>query len=95
MADDVKVTCNKCQVTMRWSALQKHKCVGWQRFGYICGIDYASELGCNPTGNKIFPTVAALRGEMKCARPTKGKDRCAIVRVKITVDKIVQKGMML
>lgn len=90
-----KVRCGSCHASMPFPALEGHlkKCPGWQRDGYICGIDYASELGEVPAGTKIFPTIRDLRKSQKCVSAHKGG--CAIVKVRVSVLKIVKKGLMM
>lgn len=83
----MKVSCNQCRAKLDHTKLNVHLkvCVGWQRFGYMCGIDYGSELDSVPGGTKIYPTVANLKTNKNCCRKGGG---CEIVKVKIVPVKI-------
>ncbi len=57
-----------------------------KRKGYMDYVDFMEELGNNPAGNKVFPSVKALKKRKPCA------DECGIIEVEITLVKVVQKG---
>ena len=54
--------------------------------GYMCRTDFDWELGMAADGNKIFPSVKALKHYRKCVKG------CGIVRVRVTLDKVITKG---
>lgn len=54
--------------------------------GYMCAIDWEYELGLNFIGNRIYPSIDALREGHKCA------DDCGIVEVEVRLRRIVTEG---
>jgi hypothetical protein len=55
-----------------------------QRYGYMDKIAFDWETGEALGGNVIYPSVEDLKRHVKCA------DECGIVKVKITLAKVVQ-----
>ncbi len=54
------------------------------RKGFMDKVDFDYELEHNIRGNKVFPSVEALKEGQKCA------DECGIVEVEIKLIRIVQ-----
>jgi len=55
------------------------------KYGYMCAVDYHHELGEALGGNVVFPNVSDLKRKYKCT------DECGIVRVRISLDKVILK----
>jgi hypothetical protein len=54
--------------------------------GYICAIDWEYHVGKNWNGAEIFSSMDALKANRPCAKS------CGIIRVKVTLDKVMLKG---
>ena len=52
--------------------------------GYMCKTDFDFELGMAADGNRVFPSVTALRESRSCV------DQCGIVEVKVFCTRVVQ-----
>lgn len=52
--------------------------------GYMDKVDFDHELGDNPNGNEVFPTIDAVLRNRKCSRI------CGIVKVEVTLLEVVQ-----
>jgi hypothetical protein len=51
--------------------------------GYMCQIDWDHEIGHASDGNKVYPTVEALKREHK------SWEDCGIVEVTVTFNKVI------
>lgn len=54
--------------------------------GYMCAIDWEYELGAASKGNRIFPSVDALKRNHACW------ESCGIVEVRVSFGKVVVEG---
>jgi len=54
------------------------------RYGYMCKVDFDWELGCAMGGNDIYPSIKDLKENRKCV------SECGIVKVKITLEEVIQ-----
>lgn len=54
--------------------------------GYMCMIDWDYELGNAPDGNKIYPSIEALKKEHSCW------EECGIVEVTVSFNKVEDWG---
>jgi hypothetical protein len=57
--------------------------------GYMCGVDFDTELGLNADGNRVFPSVKALKRAMSCWKS------CGIVEVEVRARRMVVKQDLL
>jgi hypothetical protein len=57
--------------------------------GYMCAIDWNCELGAAADGNKVYPSVEALRKEHNMA------DECGIVKVRVSFLEVIEEGTTL
>jgi hypothetical protein len=55
--------------------------------GYMCKTDWECELGNAYDGNKVFPSIKALKEHYRCV------DECGIVKVQVRLLRVVKKGM--
>ncbi len=56
------------------------------KIGYMCQVDFDFELGEAMAGTSVYSSKKDLKENRKCV------NECGIVRVKIQLDKVVQKG---
>jgi hypothetical protein len=56
------------------------------KYGYMCQTDWDWELGEALGGSTIYPSVEDLKDHRKCV------SSCGIVKVKIELEEIVDKG---
>ena len=54
--------------------------------GYMCAIDWTCELGAAADGNKVYPSVEALRKEHNMV------SECGIVKVRVQFLEVVEVG---
>lgn len=54
--------------------------------GYMCRIDWDHELGIAIDGNRVYPSLAALK-----ERHTMW-EKCGVVEVAVTLQRVVVKG---
>lgn len=54
--------------------------------GYMCMIDWEHEIGASADGNRVFPSVEALKARHTCA------DECGIVEVEVRIKRVVQEA---
>ena len=57
-----------------------------KKIGYMCRTDFENELEHASDGNKIFPSVEALKHHLHCV------DMCGIVEVEVTLKRVVEVG---
>lgn len=55
--------------------------------GYMCMIDWEREIGAAADGNRVFPSVEALKAAHTCA------DECGIVEVEVRIRRVVQEAV--
>jgi hypothetical protein len=56
--------------------------------GYMCLIDWECEIGHNPHGNKVYPSLHALQGDH-----TMWKD-CGVVEVEVRAVRLVAPAIL-
>lgn len=56
--------------------------------GYMCATDWHHELGHAHDGNKVYPSVKAIKRELTCT------DECGIVQVEVRFIRTVKRGSM-
>ena len=49
------------------------------KIGYMDGIDFNCELGANPSGNTVYPSIDTLRDGLPCVN----KGGCGIAEVEV------------
>lgn len=52
----------------------------------MCKTDWDDEIGSADDGNKVYPSIKALKRERKCT------DECGIVKVRVEFVEIVQES---
>lgn len=55
--------------------------------GFMCAIDWECEIGAASDGNKIYPSVDALK------RAHKMWEHCGIVEVKVSFQQVIHEGI--
>jgi hypothetical protein len=56
--------------------------------GFMCATDWQYEIGNAADGNKVFPSVRALKEHMTCW------EECGIVEVEVTVIATIERPML-
>ena len=59
------------------------------KIGYMCKTDFDEELENNIKGNTIYPSIEALKKNKSCA------SECGIVKVVVTVEEVIEEGVIL
>lgn len=54
--------------------------------GFMCRTDWEDELGHASDGNKVYPSVEALKRHSPCW------EQCGIMEVRVSAERVIDKG---